>query len=140
MERSYGIIPLRRSEDEWHVFLVHRTKSGGFWEFPKGHLDEGETPFAAASRELKEETGLTIASALDFNPVTEHYEYESHGKIIPKEVRYFLAAVEGDVALQPEEVDDGKWVPLRNAESHVTYDSTRSLCRKVIQLLQVAPK
>jgi bis(5'-nucleosidyl)-tetraphosphatase len=136
MEHSYGIIPLQRWENEWQVFLVHRTKSGGFWEFPKGHLDEGETSLAAAERELREETGLSIATLLEFNPLTEYYEYEWHGKTIPKEVHYYLAIVEGEVALQPNEVDEGKWVPLRDAEIHVTHDSTRSLCQKAIKLMQ----
>ncbi len=40
--------------------LVKRTKKPftGYWSFPGGHVNEGETPFEAAKRELKEETGL----------------------------------------------------------------------------------
>ncbi len=135
MEHSYGIIPLRRRGEDWYVFIVHRIKSGGFWEFPKGHIDEGETSLDAAERELKEETGLTIDRMLEFNPVTEYYEYEWHGKVIPKEVHYYLALVGGEIALQPKEVDEGKWILLREAENYVTYDTSRSLCRKAASLL-----
>lgn len=31
------------------------------WDFPKGHIQEGEEPITAAVRELYEETGLIIA-------------------------------------------------------------------------------
>ena len=31
------------------------------WDFPKGHIQEGEEPITAAVRELYEETGLVIA-------------------------------------------------------------------------------
>ncbi len=135
MEHSYGIIPLKRRGEDWYAFIVHRTKSGGFWEFPKGHIDEGETSLDAAERELKEETGLTIERMLEFNPITEYYEYEWHGKTIPKEVHYYLALVGGEIALQPKEVDEGKWVLLREAEKHMTHDTSRSISKKVASLL-----
>lgn len=34
--------------------------AGGYWEFPGGRLDPGETPYQAARREWAEETGLTL--------------------------------------------------------------------------------
>ncbi|MFZ2555956.1 MAG: NUDIX hydrolase [Minisyncoccia bacterium] len=32
---------------------------GNFWGFPKGHVDEGESPVDAARREVAEEIGIT---------------------------------------------------------------------------------
>ncbi len=34
-------------------------QSGNSWSFPKGGIEEGETPLEAAIREIKEETGIT---------------------------------------------------------------------------------
>ncbi|MGN6607974.1 MAG: NUDIX domain-containing protein, partial [Jatrophihabitans sp.] len=34
--------------------------ASGTWEFPGGHLESGETPFAAAAREWQEETGCVL--------------------------------------------------------------------------------
>ena len=44
------------------ILLLERpdgVHQGGFWSFPGGKVDEGETPLDAAVREFREETGLT---------------------------------------------------------------------------------
>jgi ADP-ribose pyrophosphatase YjhB (NUDIX family) len=38
--------------------VVVVNQSNVSWSFPKGHVDEGETPLEAAKREIYEETGL----------------------------------------------------------------------------------
>ncbi len=53
--RSAGLVPLRRDEDGWRVLLLRVYNN---WDFPKGELDPGEAPLAAALREAREEAGL----------------------------------------------------------------------------------
>lgn len=63
-KRSAGLLLFRLTGGEVEVFLVHpggpywAKKDQGAWSIPKGEIDEGEDPLAAARREFEEETGV----------------------------------------------------------------------------------
>jgi 8-oxo-dGTP diphosphatase len=48
--------------DERGRLLLHRRAEDGLWGPPGGFVEPGETPAAAAEREAREETGLTVAA------------------------------------------------------------------------------
>jgi bis(5'-nucleosidyl)-tetraphosphatase len=133
-DSSFGIIPLAREEGRgWFTFLVcHRA---GHWGFPKGHADAGEEALHAAKRELFEETGLQVAEFLETPPLKERYQFEMKGKRVDKRVTYFLAIAEGEVVLQWDELLDGRWIALSEAEGLLTYPEGKALCREVTQIL-----
>jgi 8-oxo-dGTP diphosphatase len=70
-------------------FLIGRRGAhvalAGFWEFPGGKIESGETPRAAAIRECLEETGLEIRITGEYPAVTHDYD---HAKVR----LHFLAA------------------------------------------------
>ena len=52
-------------DDDKRVLIAQRPANkpmAGFWEFPGGKIEPGETPIQAAERELLEETGLQAES------------------------------------------------------------------------------
>lgn len=61
---SAGMLLFRRGQDGLEVFLAHpggpfwKNKDAGAWTIPKGEVNEGEEPLAAARREFQEETGI----------------------------------------------------------------------------------
>lgn len=132
-EIAYGIVPLTKKGGVWHVLLV-KHHSGDHWGFPKGHPNEGETPKETAIRELHEETGLTLKRFLTEAEITEKYQFIRKGIPVSKSVTYFIAEVSGDIFLQFEELCGGKWVPLFEAESHITHLESRSVCQSVFAI------
>ena len=61
---SAGLLLFRRKGGSLEVFLAHpggpfwEKRDAGAWTIPKGVVDEGEDPLAAARREFREETGI----------------------------------------------------------------------------------
>ncbi|MBI4083964.1 MAG: NUDIX domain-containing protein [Candidatus Lambdaproteobacteria bacterium] len=75
------------------VLLFHRSGlpagAGHSWQFPQGGIQEGETPLAAARRELAEETGVLDCEFLAQAPEPIAYLY-------PPEVRALLSRKDPD--------------------------------------------
>jgi predicted NUDIX family NTP pyrophosphohydrolase len=73
-KHSAGILLFRRINISPEVFLVHPggpfwiNKDQGAWSVPKGEFTGDEEPLAAAIREFKEETGLSLSG--DFLKLT----------------------------------------------------------------------
>jgi predicted NUDIX family NTP pyrophosphohydrolase len=67
MKRSAGILLYRRKGNGFEFFLVHpggpfwKNRDAGAWTVPKGAIEPGEDPLAAARREFTEETGFAVA-------------------------------------------------------------------------------
>lgn len=53
------------------VLLIHHAKLDQ-WLQPGGHIEARETPDEAASREVKEETGVSMRIYDDYRPATEY--------------------------------------------------------------------
>lgn len=131
-EASFGIIPLEQVDGVWRVLLILH-QGGRHWAFPKGRSNPGETPLEAARRELKEETGLNIEMLLQEEPLTERYEFRRKGQVVIKTVQYFPAVVSGAIRLQPEEIQDAKWVLLKEAADHLTFREAKEMCRVLVK-------
>ncbi|HHH2010811.1 TPA: 8-oxo-dGTP diphosphatase MutT [Yersinia enterocolitica] len=63
LQIAVGII--RNSQQE--IFITQRAADShmaGFWEFPGGKIEQGETPEVALKRELLEETRISVKEAV----------------------------------------------------------------------------
>ena len=89
---SAGVVVVRREGDDWLYLLL---RAFNHWDFPKGMVEEGEEPLAAAIREVREESTI---EDLDFawgSNCTQTGPY-SGGKV----ARYYLAETRrSDVSL-----------------------------------------
>lgn len=125
-EKSCGAVVFRKSHGNIEILLIKHL-NGGYWSFPKGHVEVGETEEETAIREVKEETNIDIIIDNTFREVVTY----SPKKDTMKDVVYFLARAKSfDHAPQPTEIAQVKWVELSLAHSALTYDNDKQLVNK----------
>jgi len=80
---SAGVVVVRETPEGWRYLLL---RAYTHWDFPKGMVEDGEEPLAAAVREVREETCI---DDLDFAWGEDYIETKpySRGKV----ARYYLA-------------------------------------------------
>ncbi len=90
-EISAGIIIYRRTKEGVKFLLLYH--GGRYWNFPKGHLAEGERSFPAAIREVSEETGLNRKDLRfpDWFKAEDKFTFIKNRKRVSKAVSYYLA-------------------------------------------------
>jgi 8-oxo-dGTP pyrophosphatase MutT (NUDIX family) len=133
---SFGVIPLMQQEGEWKVLLILH-KEGNHWSFPKGRANPGESALETATRELKEETGLTVEKVLLAEPFSERYQFRRRGAPVLKTVHYFPALVSGVLQLQEEEIRDAKWINIREALPLLSFKEARHILEELIKFLKL---
>lgn len=113
--RSAGGVAWRPAANGVEVCVVHRPRYDD-WTLPKGRLDPGESPLLAAVREVAEEADVRGVPQLRLPTV----RYLSLGR--PKVVDYWSMRAVGRGGFQPDtEVDEVRWLPVRDAVTLVSY-------------------
>ncbi len=129
-EVSAGGIVFRRVPEEPTRFLLIRDPYRN-WGFPKGHLEDGETPAQAADRETREETGLEhVILHGPIKLIDWHFRFR--GRRIHKYCHFFLfESPEGTpVPQQSEGLTDFRWLPLDDALKKLSYDNARGVLKR----------
>jgi 8-oxo-dGTP pyrophosphatase MutT (NUDIX family) len=152
-EISSGGVVMRQISGAWHVALIEpqksepppkspkpaktpRKRSRALLTLPKGLVDAGEKPQAAAVREVQEETGIVA------EPVTKlcdnKYVYVrtwGDGARVFKIVSFYLMRyVSGEIDNLASdmriEVKQALWVPLADAAKQLAYSNEREVLRQ----------
>lgn len=86
--RTIAVGIIRNAQQE--IFIArrpHGVHMGGFWEFPGGKVEEGETPMQALVRELQEEVGIGVEQARLMATSQHHFP--------DRDMRFYFFVVEG---------------------------------------------
>jgi bifunctional NMN adenylyltransferase/nudix hydrolase len=102
-----------------HVLLVRRggQMGNGLLALPGGFLDEGETLYQAAVRELREETGFSILpssmlSALKGQAVFDHPRRSARGRLITHAYHFQLQRTDLPQVQGADDAQEALWWPI----------------------------
>ena len=132
-EKSCGIVTFREIGTE-REYLVLKYP-GGHLDFPKGHIEEGETEHETATRELVEETGIKDVEYVDGFREEIAYRYNKKGTPSHKLVVFFLGKTDAKDCVMSFEHLDYYWLPYDAAYNKTTFDNAKRLLKKAEELL-----
>src|SRR5258708_37615391 len=119
-----GGIVLR--QEETPLIAVVRLRKRNEWVLPKGKLDDGETPRAAAEREVLEETGHDVSVHEFLGTLV----YESGGR--SKVVHYWRMEADGEPVHElMHDVRSVDWLPLDDAVERLSRGYERAFLANV---------
>jgi 8-oxo-dGTP pyrophosphatase MutT (NUDIX family) len=126
-EKSCGAVVYRKYHGNTEILLVKHVKSG-YWSFPKGHVEEGETEAQTAAREIMEETGIDVFVDTGFRETVTY----SLRRDIKKTVVYFVARVKKNQSLvaQRSEISELRWVEVDKAGAFLAFENDRAIISK----------
>jgi dATP pyrophosphohydrolase len=135
---------VRQRNSDWEYLLLRRIPSSGrHWQGITGGVEEGEDYYAAARRELREETGFVPAKIerVDFSytfPVDDQMLrlYEKPVDSITEIV--FLAHIDGlrEPKLDPREHDAWEWCSYEKAFELLYWDGNKESLKHCEQYLR----
>ena len=116
-----------------NVLLV--LENGNFWGFPKGRLEEGEMPLAAAKREIFEETGCADVALLRELGVYKRHPFTLQNQLDPSEVKeitmYLFEAPSKTLQTPVEPNAKGRWVAAADVAALLTHPQDREFYQRI---------
>ncbi|MBI5152137.1 NUDIX domain-containing protein [Candidatus Peregrinibacteria bacterium] len=138
-EKSCGIVLINRGggtaqgSEKPKFLLLHYPQ--GHWDFPKGHTEAGEDESATARRELIEETGIIDVKFYDGFCEKIHYFFKQDGKLMSKNVIFFLAETNTAEVKLSHEHKGFEWLAYEEARKKLTFNDSRKVLEKVWKYL-----
>ena len=128
--RAVSLVAVRKHGGADEVLLLKRTRSlRDEWCQIAGTLEEGETAWQAALRELAEETRLRPAALYSADICEQFYEAQLDAVAI---IPVFVAYIEPTAEVQlNEEHSEHRWVSFEEARSMVPFAGQRHVLRHV---------
>lgn len=146
-EVSVGSVLFRTAPDGTREYLILQYPSGHF-DFPKGHMEAGETEEETLRRETEEETGIRDIQVYP-ERVSIRYFYEARGNEYDRRVRekrgtwifkivHFYPAQAlptAEAAISHEHIGS-LWLPFDRAVEKVTFENAKRILRGTEEYLK----
>lgn len=126
-ELSCGFVAYQECQGE-RLFLIIRSRNGEYG-FPKGHMENNETEYETAIRELKEETNLEVHIMEGFRRQVA-YRLPKKANTMKRSV-YFLGKCTGDkIVCQESEISQAMFVPMESALALLSFENTKMVLKE----------
>lgn len=135
-EHLAGCVIYRNDPEDGKIKYLVMKKFKGFWEFSKGHADEGENPAETAKRELKEETSLiNVSFKSGFEKKLAYVTKNDEGIVVEKNVTYFIGITKQTKIILSDEHLEYRWLGYDEARELVTFNTLKILLDEVNRFL-----
>lgn len=141
VERSAGAVIFKKKRGKEALFLLlqypsssHRTEKD-YWDFPKGHIEPGETEGQTVRREVQEETGLTDVKFISGFREAIRYFFKWEGKVIFKTVAFYLLETKIKEIKISKEHTSFDWLSYEEAMKRLSFDNARNILKKTNEFL-----
>ena len=132
-EKSAGIVLFRSISDKNEFLLLNYPQ--GHWDFVKGKVEGGETPYETAIRETKEETGISNIEFINGFEESVKYDFRFKKEDIHKKVIFFLAKTNEKKISLSHEHNDYLWLEYNDALKKTTFKNAKNVLSKANEFL-----
>ena len=134
-EKSCGAVVYCQKDNAIKYLLV--CEHGGYWGFPKGHMEDGESEHETSLREIKEETGLDVTFVDGFQVKDEHNLAREGRLNTVKQTTYFLAKYDRqEFVPQKSEVSKIVLVDFETAMATLQFDIFKQILAQANSFLE----
>ena len=135
-EVSAGVVIFRMEKGIPKYLLLFTKFKTEYWDLPKGNVEPGEKPRQTAEREAVEETGITDLKFVPSFKEKVRWFYRREGKLIHKEVVYFLAETKAKEAKVSHEHEKADWFTIEEALNILKHKDSKELLKKAHAFLE----
>jgi len=132
-QKSAGIVLFRNASNKNEFLLLNYPQ--GHWDFVKGKVEDGETLYETASRETKEETGISDIEFIDGFEESVEYNFRFKNEDIHKTVVFFLAKTNEKKISLSHEHNDFVWLEYDDALKKTTFRNAKNVLSKTNEFL-----
>ena len=126
-EKSCGAVVFTKSAEGIKYVIIRSLD--GYYGFPKGHCETGESEEETALREIWEETGLSVRIVPGFRYVDIYPLPQKPG--VMKQVVYYLAESEGqEIRYRKEELSGAYQMSFDSAMDAFRWESSKLILTK----------